>query len=73
MSENPDYIIYQVTFNPHKQKPVWHKIGVAFSHIDGEGYDLHMNSFPISGSVVMRKAKKNGFREKKGEAVSLGL
>lgn len=35
----------------------WLKIGAAWAHRDGEGFDLILEELPIAGRVVLRKVK----------------
>lgn len=32
----------------------WLKIGVAFMHTDGHGYDVVLDALPVNGRVVLR-------------------
>lgn len=40
----------------------WSKIGVAWVHRDGKGFDVVLEAFPVSGRVVLRlnKLKASG-------------
>jgi len=43
-----------------KQDASWLKIGVAWMHQDGEGFDVVLEALPVDGRVVVRvnKAKE---------------
>jgi hypothetical protein len=32
----------------------WHKIGVAFPHTDGKGFNVVLNSIPFDRKIVLR-------------------
>ena len=38
--------------------PFWLKIGAAFEHKDGKGYNLVLQALPIDGRVVLREYKE---------------
>ena len=40
-----------------KRNSKWTKIGVVFSHKDGEGYDIALDALPINGRISLRKPK----------------
>ncbi|AXK79544.1 hypothetical protein DW352_02825 [Pseudolabrys taiwanensis] len=35
----------------------WSKIGAAWAHEDGKGYNVQLNAFPVSGRIVLRTPK----------------
>ncbi len=50
----PTHTIYQV-IKREKDLKIWSRIGVAWMHQDGEGFNLTFDAFPLTGSVVVRK------------------
>lgn len=40
-----------------KRRSKWLKIGAAFSHKDGEGFDIVLAALPVNGRVALRKPK----------------
>jgi len=50
----PTYTIYQV-IEREKDLKIWTRIGVAWMHQDGEGFNLVFDALPLTGSVVVRK------------------
>ncbi len=40
------------------QDPFWLKIGAAFEHKDGKGYNLVLQAMPFDGRVVLREYKE---------------
>lgn len=41
-----------------KGKAFWTKIGAAWPHKDGKGFDLSLNAIPLDGRIVMREPKE---------------
>jgi len=37
-----------------EKKSDWTKVGVAFPHSDGKGYNVVLHALPVSGQVVLR-------------------
>ena len=35
----------------------WTKVGSAWSHQDGEGFNIALSAMPLSGRLVVRKPK----------------
>ena len=35
----------------------WTRIGAAWQHRDGHGFDIHLEAFPVSGRVTLRANK----------------
>jgi len=33
----------------------WMRIGVAFPHKDGKGFQVQLHAFPVNGKLVLRK------------------
>lgn len=57
MTENtyrkPGYIAYHVK-RPNDGQSYWTRIGAAFRHQDGKGFNLVLDAFPVNGEVVLR-------------------
>jgi len=49
-----------------KKDSSWSRIGVAFAHKDGSGFDVNLDAVPVSGRVVLRV---NDGKKQAGEAV----
>ncbi len=52
-TKRPDFAAYVVRDRDDK-KANWRKIGVAFTHKDGKGFDLLLDSSPISRRKTAR-------------------
>lgn len=54
----PAFYAYQV--RKGKTQNYWNKIGCAFAHKDGNGFNLQLDSIPTDGSISLRlPTKKN--------------
>lgn len=51
----PDYAVYVV--EGEGDKAHWTKIGAAWSHTDGEGFNLSLSALPLNGRLTVRKPK----------------
>ncbi|POZ49730.1 hypothetical protein [Methylovulum psychrotolerans] len=55
---NPTHIAYTVRDFTKKDTgetdSSWLKIGVAWLHKDGHGFDVQLEAFPVNGRVVLR-------------------
>ncbi len=58
MSDNkPTHIAYAVReFKKEdgKEDASWSRIGAAFEHKDGKGFNITLDALPVSGRVVLR-------------------
>lgn len=48
------------------EKARWTRIGSAWPHADGSGLNVTLNVLPLSGRIVVRVAKADGPRARKG-------
>ena len=53
-NNQPTHTIFQV-IEREKDIRLWSKIGTAWMHQDGEGFNLAFDAFPLTGNVVVRK------------------
>ena len=40
-----------------KKDAFWTKVGVAFAHQDGDGFDVILDALPVNGRISIRKPK----------------
>ena len=52
-TKTPSYIAYHVR-DSKSGKAFWTRIGSAWKHSDGKGFNIHINSVPISGFIGLR-------------------
>ena len=51
------YTAYKVEERP-RQKPYWHRLGTAWAHDDGEGFNYTIPpGVTVSGDIVFRRRK----------------
>ncbi len=53
----PTHIAYSVrdfTNSDGEVKADWNRVGAAWLHKDGKGFDLTLDSVPLSGRIVLR-------------------
>ncbi|MBI3865070.1 MAG: hypothetical protein HY290_24615 [Planctomycetia bacterium] len=52
-SKAPSHIAYQVR-NIDGQKGIWTRIGGAWPHSDGQGFNIQLDALPIDGRISLR-------------------
>ena len=65
----PQFIAYNVQ-ESKDGKGFFHKIGAAWPHKDGEGYDVQLESLPMDGRVTLRTLREErmqGYEEERQE------
>lgn len=48
----PTHIAYYV--REGKETKFWNRIGVAFAHKDGKGFNIQIDSVPFDGKITLR-------------------
>jgi hypothetical protein len=57
-SENaPTHIVYQV--RDGGQKGFWTRMGAAWAHKDGKGFNIQLEGIPLDGRLTMRAASES--------------
>ena len=46
------YIVIEATDT--QKKPLWKKIGAAWTHQDGKGFGITLDALPLNGKLTMR-------------------
>lgn len=57
MSKKPNLYAYAVKERPRGQKPIWTRIGAAWSHDSGNGFSIELEAFPVDGRIVLTQPK----------------
>ena len=52
--KSPTHIAYQV--REGKDKGFWTRIGAAWQHKDGKGFNIQLDCMPFDGSISLRVA-----------------
>jgi hypothetical protein len=55
-TNKPSHIAYQV--RDGKNESYWDRLGVAWQHEDGKGFNLQLHAVPLDGRIVLRLDKK---------------
>jgi len=66
MTENangPDYIAYSVRDRGQDKDAAWNRVGAAWQHRDGKGYDVQLDATPVDGRVTLREQRREEYRE----------
>lgn len=52
----PTHAVYVV--EGEGENAYWTKIGSAWSHSDGDGFNIQLTALPLTGRIVVRKPKQ---------------
>ncbi len=55
-TKSPTHIAYQVR-DREGQKGFWTRIGSAWPHGDGKGFNIQLESLPLDGRITIRVAE----------------
>lgn len=55
--KKPFMLAYTVKPIGDGQKSVWTKLGAAWEHRDGQGFDVQMDAIPVDGRLVLRTVR----------------
>jgi hypothetical protein len=65
--KRPSHIAYQVRDGAEGASH-FNRIGSAFAHKDGQGFNLKLDSVPVDGRITLRTAKeRSGATKDRGE------
>lgn len=56
-SKTPSHIVYQVR-DREGGKGFWTRIGSAWAHSDGKGFNVQMECVPLDGRITLRVASE---------------
>ncbi|MCB8835821.1 hypothetical protein [Aurantimonas sp. VKM B-3413] len=60
-SSSPSHTVYVV--EGEGDRAFWTKVGSAWFHDDGEGFNIRLTALPIDGRLIIRKAKAKSDQE----------
>ncbi|MEP4987400.1 MAG: hypothetical protein ABJV68_06875 [Paracoccaceae bacterium] len=66
-TKGPDYVAYSVKDRGADKDAAWNRVGAAWQHRDGKGYDLQLDATPVDGRVTLREQKRSEYKEKRRE------
>lgn len=58
-SRSPSHVVYQVRDRSDGQKGHWTRIGAAWAHADGKGFNIQLECVPLDGRATLRVAGEN--------------
>lgn len=50
----PTHVAYQI--RDGKDESIWTRIGAAWRHKDGKGFNLQLDAVPLDGRITLREA-----------------
>ena len=53
----PSHVVYQVR-DSNQGKGFWTRIGAAWMHNDGKGFNVQLDSVPLDGRITLRVASE---------------
>jgi hypothetical protein len=56
--KSPTHVAYQVR-ERQGQKSFWTRIGAAWAHTDGKGFNIQLEAVPLDGRITLRVATEN--------------
>ena len=57
-SKTPSHIVYQVRDRGDDKKAFWTRIGSAWAHADGKGFNVQIECVPLDGRITLRVASE---------------
>lgn len=53
-TKTPSHIVYQVRDGREGDKCFWTRIGAAWAHADGKGFNVQIETVPLDGRITLR-------------------
>ncbi|QDT53001.1 hypothetical protein Pan44_10160 [Caulifigura coniformis] len=57
-SKAPTHIVYHVRDGANGEKGFWTRIGAAWAHKDGKGFNVQVDCVPLDGRLSLRIASE---------------
>ncbi|XVJ51443.1 MAG: hypothetical protein HEQ32_04945 [Vampirovibrio sp.] len=54
----PTHIVYQVLDRESDKSAIWTRIGAAWPHNDGKGFNITLTALPVDGRLSVRVASE---------------
>lgn len=58
----PEFIAYSVK-DGREGKAYFSRVGAAWAHRDGQGYDIALESVPVNGRITLREMREERMQE----------
>lgn len=62
---SPTHAVYVV--EGEGERAFWTKVGSAWAHQDGDGFNIQLTAIPLAGRLVVRKPKSKADEGEAGE------
>ena len=56
--KQPSHIAYHVRDRGEGQKSFWTRVGAAWAHADGKGFNIQVEVMPLDGRISLRVASE---------------
>lgn len=60
--KGPDYVAYSVKDRGPDKDAAWNRVGAAWQHRDGKGYDVQLDATPVDGRVTLREQRREAYK-----------
>jgi len=57
-NRTPSHVAYQVRDRGEGKKSYWTRIGSAWAHADGKGFNIQIEAVPLDGRITLRVASE---------------
>lgn len=57
-TKTPSHIVYHVRDGGQDKKGFWTRIGAAWAHADGKGFNIQIETVPLDGRITLRVASE---------------
>lgn len=57
--KGPDFVAFNVREGKDGGKGFWTRIGAAWAHADGKGFNLQIEAVPLDGRITLRVVSEN--------------
>jgi hypothetical protein len=57
-TKTPTHIVYHVRDGQGGKKGFWTRIGAAWAHADGQGFNVQVECVPLDGRITLRIASE---------------
>ena len=59
---SPSHVVYQVR-DRENDKAIWTRVGAAWRHQDGKGFNVQLSAYPVGGRLTIREPLPEGESE----------
>lgn len=63
----PSFVAYTVKDRGPEKSAAWTRVGAAWEHRDGKGFDVQLEATPVDGRVTLREQRREAFKAERQE------